>query len=133
MPTREHFSSHLGFMLIAAGCAIGLGNVWRFPFIVGQYGGAIFVLIYLGFLALFGIPLLTVELAVGRASRRTLARSFEILEQPGAKLHRFKYPMIIGNYVLMSFYSVVAGWMLYYCIKAFTGEFGVDKIGRAHV
>ena len=126
MPTREHFSSHLGFMLIAAGCAIGLGNVWRFPFIVGQYGGAIFVLIYLGFLALFGIPLLTVELAVGRASRRTLARSFEILEQRGAKLHRFKYPMIIGNYVLMSFYSVVAGWMLYYCIKAFTGEFGVD-------
>ena len=126
MPTREHFSSHMGFMLIAAGCAIGLGNVWRFPFIVGQYGGAIFVLIYLGFLALFGIPLLTIELAVGRSSRRTLARSFEILEQPGARLHRFKYVMIIGNYVLMSFYSVVAGWMLFYCIKAFTGEFGVD-------
>lgn len=127
MATREHFSSRLGFMLIAAGCAIGLGNVWRFPFIVGQYGGAIFVLIYLGFLVVLGLPLLTMELAVGRASRRSLAQSFEILEQPGSKLHVHKYWMIFGNYVLMSFYSVVTGWMVYYCIKGFTGEFGVDS------
>ncbi len=126
MATREHFSSRLGFVLIAAGCAIGLGNVWRFPFIVGQYGGALFVLIYLLFLIACGLPLLTMELAVGRASRRSLAQSFEILEQPGAKLHLNKFWMILGNYVLMSFYTVVAGWMLYYAIKGFSGEFGVN-------
>ena len=126
MPTREHFSSRLGFMLIAAGCAIGLGNVWRFPFIAGQYGGALFVLIYLFFLIACGVPLLTMELAVGRASRRSLAESFEVLEQPGSRLHVNKYWMILGNYVLMSFYSVVTGWMLYYSIKGFTGEFGVN-------
>ncbi|MDY6322724.1 MAG: sodium-dependent transporter [Succinivibrio sp.] len=126
MATREHFSSHLGFMLIAAGCAIGLGNVWRFPFIVGQYGGAIFVLIYLGFLFALGVPLLTMELAVGRASRRSLAQSFEILEKPGSRLHVNKFWMILGNYVLMSFYSVVTGWMLFYCLKGFSGEFGTD-------
>ena len=126
MPTREHFSSRLGFMLIAAGCAIGLGNVWRFPFIAGQYGGALFVLIYLFFLIACGVPLLTMALAVGRASRRSLAESFEALEQPGSRLHVNKYWMILGNYVLMSFYSVVTGWMLYYSIKGFTGEFGVN-------
>ncbi len=126
MATREHFSSRLGFVLIAAGCAIGLGNVWRFPFIVGQYGGAIFVLIYLLFLFLFGLPLLTIELAVGRASRRSLAQSFELLEEKGASWHLNKYWMILGNYVLMSFYTVVTGWMMFYCIKGFTGEFGVD-------
>ncbi len=126
MATREHFSSRLGFVLIAAGCAIGLGNVWRFPFIVGQYGGALFVLIYLVFLVACGLPLLTMELAVGRASRRSLAQSFEILEQPGSKLHVNKFWMILGNYVLMSFYTVVAGWMLYYAIKGFSGEFGVN-------
>ena len=126
MATREHFSSRLGFVLIAAGCAIGLGNVWRFPFIVGQYGGAIFVLIYLAFLFVFGLPLLTIELAVGRASRRSLAQSFEILEEKGAKWHINKYWMIFGNYVLMSFYTVVTGWMLFYCIKGFTGEFGIN-------
>ncbi len=126
MATREHFSSRLGFVLIAAGCAIGLGNVWRFPFIVGQYGGAIFVLLYLMFLFLFGVPLLTIELAVGRSSRRSLAQSFEILEEKGARWHLNKYWMILGNYVLMSFYTVVTGWMLFYCIKGFTGEFGVN-------
>ena len=127
MATREHFSSRFGFVLIAAGCAIGLGNVWRFPFIVGQYGGALFVLIYIFFLLACGLPLLTMELAVGRASRRSLARSIEILEQPGARLHVNKYWMIAGNYVLMSFYTVVAGWMLYYAIKGFTGEFGINS------
>lgn len=126
MATREHFSSRLGFLLIAAGCAIGLGNVWRFPFITGQYGGAIFVLIYLGFLLTFGIPLLTMELAVGRASRKSLALSFETLQTKGSHWHLNKYWMISGNYILMAFYSVVTGWMLFYCIKGFTGEFGVN-------
>lgn len=126
MPTREHFSSRLGFLLITAGCAIGLGNVWRFPFITGQYGGAIFVLIYIFFLLFFGLPLLSMELAIGRASRRSLAQSFETLEPAGSRWHFNKFWMISGNYVLMSFYSVVTGWMLYYCIKGFTGEFGVN-------
>ncbi|SPT68584.1 Na+-dependent transporters of the SNF family [Anaerobiospirillum thomasii] len=126
MPTREHFSSRLGFLLIAAGCAIGLGNVWRFPFITGQYGGALFVLIYVFFLLAFGVPLLSMELAIGRASRRSLAQSFEVLT-PKSKIWRLnKFWMIAGNYVLMSFYSVVTGWMLFYCIKGFTGEFGVN-------
>ncbi len=127
MATREHFSSRLGFVLIAAGCAIGLGNVWRFPFITGQYGGALFVLIYIGFLLFFGLPLLTMELAIGRASRSSLAFSFEILAcNPKTKWRYNKYWMIAGNYVLMSFYTVVTGWMLYYCIRGFTGEFGVN-------
>ncbi|SPT78971.1 hypothetical protein [Anaerobiospirillum thomasii] len=103
MPTREHFSSRLGFLLIAAGCAIGLGNVWRFPFITGQYGGALFVLIYVFFLLAFGVPLLSMELAIGRASRRSLAQSFEVLT-PKSKIWRLnKFWMIAGNYVLMSF------------------------------
>lgn len=130
MPTREHFSSRLGFLLIAAGCAIGLGNVWRFPFITGQYGGAIFVLLYFLFLVAFGVPLLSMELAVGRASRRSLAQSFEVLT-PNSKSWRLnKYWMILGNYVLLSFYSVVTGWMLFYCIKGFTGEFGVNSTAQ---
>ena len=126
MATREHFSSRLGFLFIAAGCAIGLGNVWRFPYITGQYGGAIFVFIYIFFLVVLGLPLLMMELAVGRASRRSLARSFEELS-PNSKWHYNKFWMIAGNYVLLSFYSVVTGWMLYYCVKGFTGEFGVNS------
>ena len=126
MATREHFSTRLGFLLISAGCAIGLGNVWRFPFITGQYGGAIFVLIYLFFLVFFGVPLLTMEFSIGRASRRSLAQSFETLEKKGTCWHLNKYWMIAGNYVLMSFYSVVTGWMLLYCVKGFMGEFGVN-------
>ncbi len=126
MATREHFATRLGFLLISAGCAIGLGNVWRFPFITGQYGGAIFVLIYLFFLVFFGVPLLSMEFAIGRASRRSLAQSFEALEHPGTRWHLNKYWMILGNYVLMSFYSVVTGWMLLYTIKGFMGEFGVN-------
>lgn len=130
MATREHFSSRLGFLLIAAGCAIGLGNVWRFPYITGQYGGAIFVFIYIFFLVALGLPLLMMELAVGRASRRSLARSFEELS-PNSKWHYNKFWMIAGNYVLLSFYSVVTGWMLYYCVKGFTGEFGVNSDAAA--
>lgn len=130
MATREHFSSRLGFLLIAAGCAIGLGNVWRFPYITGQYGGAIFVFIYIFFLVVLGLPLLMMELAVGRASRRSLARSFEELS-PNSKWNYNKFWMIAGNYVLLSFYSVVTGWMLYYCVKGFTGEFGVNSDAAA--
>ena len=126
MATREHFSSRLGFILISAGCAIGLGNVWRFPFITGQYGGALFVLIYLFFMIAFGVPLLSMELAIGRASRRTLARSFEELQPQGTHWHWHKFWMIAGNYVLVSFYSLITGWMLFYCIKGYMGEFGVN-------
>lgn len=129
MSEREQFKTRLGFLLIAAGCAIGLGNVWRFPYITGQYGGAIFVLIYLAFLLGVGMPLLTMELAVGRASRRSIARAFEILEQPKSKWHYNKFWLIPGSYVLMSFYGLLTGWLLFYCYKSFTGGFagGVDK------
>lgn len=120
---RESFSTRLGFLLITAGCAIGLGNVWRFPYITGQYGGAAFVIVYLVFLFLVGLPMLSIELAVGRASRKSLGASFETLT-PGSSFRRHKYWMIAGNYVLMAFYSLVTGWMLYYTIQTFTGAFG---------
>lgn len=121
---RELFKSRLGFLLIAAGCAIGLGNVWRFPFITGQYGGAIFVVIYILFLFLVGLPILTMELAVGRASRKSLGRSFETLA-PNTRWYLNKFWMIPGNYILMGFYSLVTGWMLYYTIAIFSNS--IDK------
>ena len=114
---REIFKTRLGFLLIAAGCAVGIGNVWRFPYIVGQYGGAYFVLIYLFFLLAVGIPLLTVELAIGRASRSSMAYCYEKLEQPKALWHHNKWWQFSGNYFLMAFYVVVAGWMLYYFVS----------------
>ena len=114
---REIFKTRLGFLLIAAGCAVGIGNVWRFPYIVGQYGGAYFVLIYLFFLLALGIPLLTVELAIGRASRSSMAYCYEKLEQPKALWHHNKWWQFSGNYFLMAFYVVVAGWMLYYFVS----------------
>ena len=120
MAERDQFSTRLGFLLVAAGCAIGLGNLWRFPYITGQYGGAIFVIIYLIFLLGVGVPLLTVELAIGRASRRSIAKAFNILETPGTKWHLNKFWLIPGSYILMSFYGLITGWMLYYCVK-FTG------------
>ena len=124
---RERFSSRLGFILISAGCAIGLGNVWRFPYIAGKYGGAAFVLIYLLFLVLMGIPIMAMELAVGRASRRSVARCFETLEKPGQKWHWIKYPAILGNYMLMMFYAAVAGWLLLYFWWTAAGKFdGLD-------
>ena len=119
---REQFSSRLGFLLIAAGCAIGLGNVWRFPFITGMYGGAIFVIIYIIFLLFVGLPILTVELAIGRASRQSLGKSFEKLA-PNTKWYYNKFWMIPGNYILMAFYSLVTGWMLYYTVKVGSGSF----------
>lgn len=114
MAEREQFASRIGFILITAGCAIGLGNVWRFPFIAGKYGGGAFVLLYLFFLVILGVPVMTMELSVGRASQRSSVESFRILEGEGSKWHLFGYPFIIGNYILMMFYTTVTGWMLYY-------------------
>ncbi len=114
---REKFSSRLGFLLISAGCAIGLGNVWRFPYITGAYGGAAFVLIYLAFLALLGLPIMVCEFAVGRASGQSVARAFRVLEPAGTKWHRFGYLAMAGNYLLMMFYTTIGGWMLAYFLK----------------
>ena len=121
--TRENLGSRLGFILLTAGCAIGLGNIWRFPFICGQYGGAIFVIMYLVFLLLIGVPLLTIELSIGRASRRSLARCYEVLEKPGSKWHLNKFWQIPGSYILTSFYGVITGWLLFYCIAFIMGYF----------
>lgn len=127
---REKFSSRLGFILISAGCAIGLGNVWRFPYIVGKYGGAAFVLIYMLFLLLLGLPIVVMEFAVGRASQKSAALSFDELEPKGSKWHLNKYIAIAGNYLLMMFYTTVAGWMVLYFIKMVKGDFtGLDAGG----
>ncbi len=123
MEKRERFSSRLGFILISAGCAIGLGNVWRFPFITGQYGGAAFVLIYLLFLVILGMPIMVMEFSVGRASQKSAARSFHVLEPKGSKWHLTSYIAIAGNYLLMMFYTTVGGWMLAYVLKMLAGEF----------
>ena len=123
MEKREHFSSRLGFILISAGCAIGLGNVWRFPYITGKYGGAAFVLIYLVFLVILGLPIMVMEFSVGRASQKSAARSFHVLEPSGTKWHITGYLAIAGNYLLMMFYTTVGGWMLYYVYKMICGEF----------
>ncbi len=120
---REKFSSRLGFLLISAGCAIGLGNVWRFPYITGQYGGAAFVLIYLFFLLILGLPIMVMEFSVGRASQKSAALSFHILEPKGTKWHLYGYGAMIGNYMLMMFYTTVCGWMMIYFIKMASGEF----------
>ena len=120
---REKFSSRMGFLLISAGCAIGLGNVWRFPYITGQYGGAAFVLIYLFFLIILGLPIMVMEFSVGRASQKSAARSFDVLEPKGTKWHLHKYAAIAGNYLLMMFYTTVCGWMFIYFVKMIRGEF----------
>ena len=120
---REKFSSRLGFILISAGCAIGLGNVWRFPYIVGEYGGAAFVLVYLVFLLILGLPIVIMEFAVGRASRKSAAVSFDVLEPKGSRWHLTKYPAVAGNYILMMFYTTVGGWMLLYFFKMLMGDF----------
>ncbi len=134
METREKFASRLGFVLISAGCAIGLGNVWRFPYIVGQYGGAAFVVIYLFFLAILGLPIMVMEFSVGRASKKSIARSFHELEPTGSKWHLYSYFGIAGNYLLMMFYTTVAGWMLSYFVRTVRGEFvGLDAEGVGNV
>ena len=132
MNNRERFSSRLGFILISAGCAVGLGNVWRFPYITGQYGGAAFVLVYLIFLVLLGLPIMVMEFAVGRASQKSAARSFHVLEPAGTKWHLQGYACMAGNYLLMMFYTTVGGWMAAYIFKTLTGEFkGLDSAGVA--
>lgn len=120
---RERFGSRLGFILVSAGCAIGLGNVWRFPYITGEYGGAAFVVLYLIFLVIFALPVLVMEFAAGRASQRSIARSYDELEPEGGKWHLFKWVGLAGNYLLMMFYTVVAGWMLAFMVKSAMGEF----------
>ena len=120
---REKFGSRLGFILIAAGCAIGLGNVWRFPYITGKYGGAAFVLIYLVFLVLLGLPIMVMEFAVGRASQASVAMSFDRLEPLGTKWHWYKWFGMAGNYLLMMFYTTIGGWILLYVFKMAGGEF----------
>lgn len=122
MKQREKFSSRLGFILISAGCAIGLGNVYRFPIITGAYGGALFVLIYIAFLLLLGLPVMTMELSVGRASQRSIASSFDTLETKGQKWHLTKYLGIAGNYILMMFYTVISSWMLIYFFMYISGS-----------
>lgn len=130
MEKREKFASRLGFLLISAGCAIGIGNVWRFPYITGKYGGAAFVLIYLFFLVVFGVPILVMEFAVGRASRKSCASSFKVLEPKGSFWHWNGVFGMIGNYMLMMFYTTVAGWMLSYVVKMIKGDFvGLDAAG----
>lgn len=120
---REKFSSRLGFILISAGCAVGLGNVWRFPYITGQYGGAAFVLLYLVFLVLLGLPIMVMEFSVGRSSQKSAAKSFDELEPRNTKWHLIKYVCMGGNYLLMMFYTTVGGWMFNYCMKMAAGDF----------
>ena len=128
--SREQFKTRLGFLLIAAGCAIGLGNVWRFPYIAGQYGGAVFVAVYLLFLFLIGVPIVTMELSVGRASHNSVGYSFETLTPNKKFWHKTKYLMILGNYILLGFYTMVTGWMLYYTCKVINGDFVSQAIGQ---
>lgn len=123
MNERERFGSRLGFILVSAGCAVGLGNVWKFPYICGQYGGAAFILIYLLFLVILGLPIMVCEFSVGRGSQKSCATSFKVLEPKGTRWHHFGYLGMAGNYLLMMFYTMVAGWMLYYCYRCLTGEF----------
>lgn len=134
MEKREKFSSRLGFILISAGCAIGLGNVWRFPYITGKYGGGLFVIIYLFFLIAMGLPIVIMEFANGRASQKSIAKSFDVLEPQGSKWHIYKYFAIAGNFILMMFYTTVAGWMIAYFVKMLKGELigaSVEQIGEA--
>lgn len=123
MKQREKFKSRLGFLLLSAGCAIGIGNVWRFPYVVGANGGGAFVLFYLLFLVIMGVPVLSMEFAVGRASRKSPVKAYQELEKPGQKWHLHGYVALFGNYMLMMFYTTVAGWMLYYFYSFFTGRF----------
>ncbi len=122
MQKREHLSSRLGFILLSAGCAIGLGNVYRFPIWTGAYGGGIFLVFYLLFLVLLGIPVMSAELAVGRASQRSIATSFDVLERKGQKWHWMKGIGVFGNYMLMMFYTTITGWFLTYFWKYLNGS-----------
>lgn len=132
---RESFKSRLGFLLVSAGCAIGIGNVWRFPYVAGQNGGGFFVLLYLIFLVSMGLPVLTMELAVGRASRKSAVMGYKALEKPGSKWHIHGWLCILGCYLLMMYYTTVCGWMISYFFKFLTGQFqsgmDADQVGAA--
>ena len=128
MEQRENLGSRLGFIMLSAGCAIGIGNVWRFPYMVGQNGGGLFVLIYLVFLVILGVPVMTMEYAMGRATRKSILPAYRELEPKGSKWHIMGYFAIAGNYVLLMFYSIVSGWILRYFWMMVTGTFvGADK------
>lgn len=132
---RESFKSRTGFLLVSAGCAIGIGNVWRFPYVVGQNGGGLFVLFYLIFLVLMGIPVLTMEFAVGRASGKSAVLSYKTLEKPKSKWHIHGWFCMLGCYMLMMYYTTVSGWMTSYFYKFATGEFetGMDSKSVSNV
>ena len=132
--SRERLESRLGFILISAGCAIGIGNVWKFPYLAGQNGGGIFVLIYLFFLAILGIPVMTMEFSMGRASRKSPVHLYQKIEPEKSKWHLYGIVCMAGNYLLMMFYTTVAGWMLKYFVSMTKGDFeGLDKDGVAGV
>ena len=132
---RESFKSRLGFLLVSAGCAIGIGNVWRFPYVVGESGGGLFVLLYLVMLMVLGLPVLTMELAVGRASRKSAVLAYKALEQPKSKWHIHGWFAILGCYLLMMYYTTVSGWMLNYFFKFAAGTFtpGMDAEASAQI
>lgn len=123
MKEREQFKSRIGFILLSAGCAIGIGNVWRFPYVVGENGGGIFVLFYLIFLLLIGVPILSMEFSVGRASKKSPVKSFKVLEKTNQKWHLHGYMSLLGNICLMIFYTTVSRWMLKYFYNFLTGQF----------
>ncbi len=123
MKERENLGSRLGFILLSAGCAIGIGNVWRFPYMVGENGGGIFVIFYVLFLLILGVPIMTMEYSMGRASRKSILPAYKMLEKKGSKWHMMGYVAIAGNYILLMFYSVVSGWMLRYFVLMVTGAF----------
>ena len=122
-PARENFKSNLGFILVSAGCAIGIGNVWKFPYVTGANGGGVFVLFYILFLLIMGVPVLTMELAVGRASKKSAVSSYKLLEKPGHKWHIHGWVCTAGCYLLMMYYTTVSGWMLDYFVKFLKGDF----------
>lgn len=123
MKERETLGSRLGFILISVGCAVGIGNVWKFPWLVGQYGGGFFVLIYLVFLCIMGVPVMTMEFSVGRAAKKSPVKMYQVIEPKGSKWHLHGYISLVGNILLMMYYTSVAGWMLNYFIKMLTGTF----------
>ncbi len=127
---REKLKSRLGFILLSAGCAIGIGNVWKFPYVAGENGGGLFVLIYLFFLIVFGVPIMTMEFSVGRAAQKSPVRLYQQLQKPGQKWHIHGYVGMAGNYLLMMFYTTVSGWMLRYFVSTASGDFtGLDPAG----
>lgn len=130
---RESFGSRIGFLLVSAGCAIGIGNVWKFPYVAGANGGGVFVLFYLLFLLIMGVPVLSMELAVGRASRKSAVGAYKTLEPAGSKWHIHGWFCMIGCYLLMMYYTTVSGWMVSYCVKFVKGDFvagmNADQVG----